>query len=96
MTSPTVQLLEGLRSGQVTSRQLVERCLNRIEDLNPTLNAFVFVHAQGALARADEIDRRRKAGERLGRLEGLPFAVKDNICTTGIATTCGSRMLKDF
>ncbi len=96
MTPPTVQLLDDLRSGQVTSRQLVERCLSRIEALNPTLNAFVLVDADNALARADEIDRRRKAGERLGRLEGIPFAVKDNMCATGLATTCGSRMLKEF
>ncbi len=96
MISPTVQLLDDLRSGQVTSRQLVERCLSRIEALNPTLNAFVLVDADNALARADEIDRRRKAGERLGRLEGIPFAVKDNMCATGLATTCGSRMLKEF
>ena len=95
-SSSTSQLLADLNSGRTTSRQLVEACLQRIESLNPTLNAFVTVCGEAALARADEIDRRRQAGEKLGKLAGLPIAVKDNICTRGVATTCGSRMLQSF
>lgn len=95
-SSLTSTLLADLNSGRTTSRQLVETSLQRIESLNSTLNAFVTVCGETALARADEIDRRRKTGEKLGKLAGLPFSAKDNICTRGVATTCGSKMLQSF
>jgi aspartyl-tRNA(Asn)/glutamyl-tRNA(Gln) amidotransferase subunit A len=74
----------------------VENSLQRISELNGVLNAFVSIDADGALAKADEIDQRRRAGKPVGRLAGLPVAVKDNMCTIGLPTSCGSRMLKDF
>ena len=54
------------------------------------------VDPSAALAQAEEIDRRRKAGKPLGRLAGLPVAVKDVLCTQGEPTTCASRMLENF
>ena len=92
----TSELIAQLQSGETTSRQLVENSLGRISELNGVLNAFVSIDADGALAKADEIDQRRKAGKPVGRLAGLPVAVKDNMCTIGLPTSCGSRMLKDF
>jgi aspartyl-tRNA(Asn)/glutamyl-tRNA(Gln) amidotransferase subunit A len=92
----TSELIAQLQSGETTSRQLVENSLRRISELNGVLNAFVSIDADGALARADEIDQRRQAGKPVGRLAGLPVAVKDNMCTIGLPTSCGSRMLKDF
>jgi len=93
---PTSQLLTGLRDGILTSRQLVEACVERTRELNPKLNAFVNLDDEAALTRADQIDGRRSAGESLGVLGGLPLALKDNICCTGVPTTCGSRMLESF
>ena len=92
----TSELISQLHSGALTARQLVESSLNRISELNGTLNAFVAVDAEGALTRADEIDQKRKSGKPLGRLAGLPMGVKDNMCTLGMPTTCGSRMLQNF
>ena len=60
------------------------------------MNAFISVDADGALQQADDIDRRRKAGEPVGRLAGLPIGIKDNICQNDVPTTCGSRMLQNF
>ncbi|MCA9037429.1 MAG: Asp-tRNA(Asn)/Glu-tRNA(Gln) amidotransferase subunit GatA [Planctomycetaceae bacterium] len=92
----TLQLIDALQSGQLTSRQLTEQCLEQIERQNPTLNAFLSVQAAEALQQADEIDQRRMAGQPVGSLQGLPIALKDNICTKGRPTTCGSRMLQNF
>lgn len=91
-----LQLIGELQTGSLTSRRLTETCLDRISKLNPELNAFVFVDAEGALRQADQVDARRAAGGPVGQLAGLPVAVKDNICVRGIPTTCGSRMLEHF
>ena len=92
----TTELLKSLNNGDLTSRQLVESCLDHIQLHNPTLNAFVNVNEQNALTHADQIDGRRNNGESLGLLAGLPLGIKDNICRTGALTTCGSRMLELF
>ncbi len=57
---------------------------------------FVHLDAEHVLAQARAIDARRKAGEKLGRLAGVPVAIKDVICVEGEPTTCGSRMLRNF
>jgi aspartyl-tRNA(Asn)/glutamyl-tRNA(Gln) amidotransferase subunit A len=92
----TRSLVAGLKSGDLSSRQLTEHCLARIDSLNPQINAFVSVDADAALAQADSVDAKRKAGQTVGLLQGLPIGIKDNICQTGVATTCGSRMLEEF
>ncbi|MEZ6129481.1 MAG: Asp-tRNA(Asn)/Glu-tRNA(Gln) amidotransferase subunit GatA [Planctomycetaceae bacterium] len=93
---PTAALLDWLERGTMTSRELTENCLARIEEQNPTLNAFVSVNAEAALAQADAVDARRAAGQPIGLLQGLPVGIKDNMCQTGTLTTCGSRMLHHF
>ncbi|MCH2213324.1 MAG: Asp-tRNA(Asn)/Glu-tRNA(Gln) amidotransferase subunit GatA [Fuerstiella sp.] len=92
----TTELLNSLESGNLTSRRLVESCLEQIRLQNPELNAFVSVDEQHALDRADQIDRRRATGAQLGLLGGLPLGIKDNMCRQGKPTTCGSRMLKNY
>ena len=92
----TLTLLQQLESGELTSRAITEQCLARIAALNGDLNAFLYVDSAGALARADEIDLRRRRGERVGRLAGLPVGVKDNFCVRGMPATAGSRMLEGF
>lgn len=90
------QLLSELNSGALTSRQLVQSCLDRIARFNPQINAVVHVAAETALQQADRIDAKRAGGQPLGILGGLPVAVKDNICVSGMSATCGSRMLQNF
>lgn len=92
----TDELLNSLQQQTITSRQLVEHFLNRTETLNPRINAFVQVDAEAALANAEQIDQRRSSGETIGLLQGLPVAIKDNMCAVDTATTCGSRMLENY
>jgi len=92
----TRELVEQLNSGEVSATQLTQACLDRIATLNGELNAFVDVDTRGALRQANEIDRKRRLGERVGRLAGLPIGIKDNICQLDRPTTCGSRMLQNF
>ncbi len=93
LTKSALELGEELRQGNVTSVQLTEAFLNRIAELNPALNAFITVDAQGALEQAARVDERRAAGEELHPLAGVPIAVKDNIVTKGLETTCASKIL---
>jgi aspartyl-tRNA(Asn)/glutamyl-tRNA(Gln) amidotransferase subunit A len=89
------ELAAGLRNKELSSVELTKLYLDRIEASQPTLNAFVSVTRDAALAAASEADRALAAG-RGGALAGIPIAHKDIFCTAGVRTTCGSRMLDNF
>lgn len=91
-----LELAELLAAGRITSVELTTACLDRIEALNPKLNAFLFVDREGALATAAEVDAKRAAGEDLHPLAGVPIALKDNMVTRGIPTTCASKILEGW
>ncbi|MEY2915381.1 MAG: hypothetical protein RJA30_556 [Actinomycetota bacterium] len=93
---PAHELVDLLKSGQVTSVELTKAFLDRIEKFNPAVNAYLHVSAESALATAAEVDRRRAAGEQLPNLAGLPIAVKDNLTTTDAPTTSGSKILEGW
>ncbi|PLX74394.1 MAG: Asp-tRNA(Asn)/Glu-tRNA(Gln) amidotransferase GatCAB subunit A [Azoarcus sp.] len=91
--------LSALRSAlddkQISSVELAGLFLDRIEARNPTLNAFITIDREGALAAAGAADARIARGE-VGPLTGIPLAHKDVFCTEGVLTTCGSKMLSNF
>ena len=90
-----VELSKGLRAQEFSSVELAQMYLQRIEASQPSLNAFVSVTRDAALAAARAADAALSAGQ-AGPLTGLPIAHKDIFCTEGVRTTCGSRMLDNF
>jgi len=84
-----------IRAKTVTSTQLVQALLARIEVFNPKVNAYITVMGRQALAQAAELDAEQKAGKFRGPLHGIPIALKDNIDTAGTRTTAASPMFKD-
>jgi aspartyl-tRNA(Asn)/glutamyl-tRNA(Gln) amidotransferase subunit A len=90
------ELLQELEAGRVTSAEVTQAFLDEINRVDDRVQAFLRVDRQRALEQAEAIDRRRRAGQPIGRLGGLPVAIKDVLCTRGEVTTCASRMLADF
>ena len=91
-----VSLLQSLADGGTTSVEVTQGYLEQIDAHDKNVGAFLSVNRDTALETAADVDRRRKAGQPLGKLAGLPVAVKDVLCTEGQVTTCGSRMLQNF
>lgn len=91
-----VHSLKLLNEGELTSRELTQAYLDAIAANDEQIGAYLRVDAEAALARADDVDRRRKNGEPVGQLAGLPVAVKDVLCDSEEPTTCASRMLENF
>jgi aspartyl-tRNA(Asn)/glutamyl-tRNA(Gln) amidotransferase subunit A len=84
-----------LRSRELSAHELTEACLERVDQVEPRLRALLTVCADSALAQADEADRELATGD-AAPLTGIPFIAKDLLCTRGIRTTCGSRILEGF
>jgi len=98
LTDLTVrEALTGLRTGNFSSRELTQAYLERIENLEPEIHAFITRTADLALAFADDADRLlHTKDEAIPPLTGLPLAVKDVLCLAGVRCTCGSKILENF
>jgi len=96
ISKSATQQREMLRTGELTSVELTTVYLEQIKSRESTVKAFVHLDEQQALDTAQRIDTRRAAGEPLGDLAGIPVAVKDNLCSQGIPTTCASKILSGF
>jgi aspartyl-tRNA(Asn)/glutamyl-tRNA(Gln) amidotransferase subunit A len=90
------ELAERFASGDATAVEATEAALERIQLTDDVLHAFLTVTAEQALDQASAVDRARSRGERLGRLAGVPLALKDVLVTKGVRTTAGSRILDDY
>jgi len=86
----------GITDKRFTAKEAVTSCFERIYEKDTIINGFLTLCHEEALNQAARIDEKIKRGEQVGRLGGVPIAIKDNICTDGIKTTCASRMLHDF
>ena len=90
------ELHQQLVSKARSAVEITTETLQRIETLEPKLHSFLCVTADNAIASAEKVDAKIAAGETIGLLEGIPIGIKDNLCTRGIPTTCGSRILEGF
>lgn len=90
------ELSDMLAKKAISSEELTASVYSRIKALKTPVNAFITLTEELSYAQAKAVDARRSSGETLSPLAGIPIAVKDNICTKGIRTTCASRMLSDF
>jgi aspartyl-tRNA(Asn)/glutamyl-tRNA(Gln) amidotransferase subunit A len=91
-----VTLAERLEAREITATQLLDIYLDRLERLEPTLNAFALIDRDGARHAAEAAAERQKAGRRLGPLDGIPVAIKDNLYVRRLPAEWGSLMLKGF
>ncbi len=89
-------LIQDLKDGKTTSRELVERCFQTIETKDGEIGAFLRIYKEEALAAAEASDARRAEGKTLGELDGIPVAIKDNISYQDHITSAASKMLADY
>ena len=87
------ELAKMLREGKCTSTQILDSIYERIDAVEDKVEAFVTITKEQAYAKAKEIDEKFARGEKLHPLAGIPIAIKDNICTKDVLTTCSSKML---
>jgi aspartyl-tRNA(Asn)/glutamyl-tRNA(Gln) amidotransferase subunit A len=90
------ELHQQLVTKERSATEIAQAALARLEHLEPTLKSFLTITHDHALAIAQQVDHKIAAGEAIGPLAGIPIGIKDNLCTKGIATTCGSRILQNF
>lgn len=90
------EIKRGIADGNFTAVEVITELFKRIRKVEPQVDSYITLCEEKALLQAEEIDEKVKKGLPLGRFAGVPIAIKDNICTDGIKTTCASKMLEDF
>ncbi|WP_256861624.1 amidase family protein [Caldicellulosiruptor bescii] len=84
------------RKKEVKCQEVVESVLERIKQVEDKVKSYITITEEQALENAKKIDEKIAKGEQVGSLYGLPIALKDNLCTDGIKTTCASKILYNF
>lgn len=95
-TLSAIALRDKFLNGELTAVEITKTFLERIERLDPEVGAFLAVFPERALEKARALDEKRKRGEKLGKLAGIPVAIKDNIHVKGELTTCASKFLTNY
>ena len=90
------ELLEKLKNKELTSAEITKAYVDRINEKEKDVQAFITPLTDEAIKKAEEIDEKIEAGESKAELTGIPIGIKDNMCTKGVKTTCGSKMLENF
>lgn len=93
------QIVKGVKNRDFSAEEYISQILERIEKIDRRINAFTIVDDNGALKKARSIDKKIRDGEdekNIGSLAGIAVGIKDNICTSGLKTTCASKMLEDY
>lgn len=91
-----VELAAKIKAKEITVKEAAEAAISQIEKREESLNCYVTIDKEGALKKAEEVQAKIDAGELTGPLAGVPVAVKDNMCTEGMLTTCSSKILGNF
>ena len=91
-----LELGKRIQEREVSAEEAVRACLTQIQREETQIHAFVTIEEETALARARKVQKQIDSGALTSPLAGVPAAVKDNICTEGMRTTCSSRILSDF
>ena len=91
-----VALGKKIKAGEITAVEATRAALAQIKALEPVLNCYMTVDEEGALKRAEEVQKQIEDGTLTGPLAGVPVAIKDNMCTEGLLTTCSSKILYNF
>lgn len=96
LSMTAVELAAAIKKHEVTVKEAVEAVLDNIEKKEDTYHCYVTVDREGALKQAEEIQKKINDGTLSGPLAGVPVAIKDNMCTEGLLTTCSSKILYNF
>ncbi|HEY4481292.1 MAG TPA: Asp-tRNA(Asn)/Glu-tRNA(Gln) amidotransferase subunit GatA [Candidatus Brocadiaceae bacterium] len=91
-----LQLKEKLLSREIQVAFLTRKLFEWIKEIEPNIQSYISLNEDEALRKAKEIDKKIENGEKIGSLAGIPVAVKDNICTKDLLTTCASKILRNF
>lgn len=91
-----LELGKKIKQKEISVNEAVRASLSQISEIEDKVHAYVTVDKEGALKRAEEVQKEIGAGRLQGPLAGVPAAIKDNICTKGLTTTCSSKMLENF
>ncbi|MCK5627628.1 Asp-tRNA(Asn)/Glu-tRNA(Gln) amidotransferase subunit GatA, partial [Candidatus Bathyarchaeota archaeon] len=90
------ELVSKIRTQEITAEEYVNKCYERIKEVEDKIHAFITLTENIALEKAKEIDSRIRKNEKVGSLSGVAVAIKDNICINNVKTTCASKMLENF
>ncbi|GAI03719.1 unnamed protein product, partial [marine sediment metagenome] len=90
------QLKDRLEKRQISCTEIAKSIYLRIEEVEDRLNSYIRLEKESALSRAGQIDKLISAGSDIEDFMGIPVAIKDNICTKNITTTCASRILENY
>ena len=91
-----VELGKAIKEGKTTAIGAMQAVLDKIDEVEKTIHSYVTIDKEAALEKAAQVQKRIEAGELTGPLAGVPVAIKDNMCTEGMLTTCSSKILENY